>query len=143
MRPIEFRGMTISGEWVYGYYVNNHEAYEGHVIYNGKLLHIIQRDGYPRYYPESFAVKPETIGQFIGLLDKNGAKIYENDIIKAFGIIYKVEFNMGAFHFVNQKYNLDWRTIMNNERIYSFYNPMFFEKVGNIHQNKELIKESK
>jgi uncharacterized phage protein (TIGR01671 family) len=81
------------------------------------------------------------IEQFIGLLDKNGIKIYENDIIKAFGIIYKVEFNMGAFHFVNGKYNLDWRSVMNNERIYSYYDPMFFEKVGNIHQNQELIKE--
>ena len=72
MREIKFRGQKPNGEWEYGYYVGKDTIIPfGNVNYDLGFI-----DTSPCY-----EVIPDTIGQFTGLHDKNGKKIYEGDIL--------------------------------------------------------------
>ena len=83
---------------------------------------------------EDYEAIPETVGQFTGLLDKNGREIYEGDILDtpiSDGMI--VVFGTGSFHI---------NTISGAIHYFDGWMDKIdeFEIVGNIHDNTELLK---
>ena len=126
MREISFRGKhTHSYKWPEGYYALDRL---GHFIFC--------RDG------QTFEVIPETVGQFTGLTDMNGTKIFEGDIVShPWGgeriVHFQICFESGEFVAVPPKTMRDVWTI----RISGNTDAM--EIIGNIHDNPELLEVSK
>ena len=138
MREIKFRGKRLdNGEWVYGdllhidgscliYFGCKDKTIELNIDRNYIIAVEIFRD-------EIAVVNPSTVGQYTGLKDKNGKEIWEGDIV-------------------------EWENLMktNMRSVIAYRDRMFcfvdannepeeiwccsFTKIGNIHDNPELLK---
>ena len=128
MREIKFRGKRINiDEWVYGFYFQR-KSEDGrdkcHFIHDGNCI--------------QYMVKPETIGQYTGLKDKDGKEIYEGDILKWF------EEN-GRFQYKGIAENKPGWFLIKDElacrrilvRLMEAYN---IEVIGNKYENPELLE---
>lgn len=125
MREILFRGKDIKGNW--------HIGLLAHI---GNAWYISNKTG----VSTAFEVIPETIGQYTGLTDNNDNKIFEGDIVKAYGrkgAVTANKFNCGCcypvYGFAVCEYN--------EETPSDLIEINDCEVIGNIHDNPELLKD--
>lgn len=135
MRTIKFRGKTRgNGKWYYGSLVYSDEI-------NAAIHFQIGRGLVKRM--DWVYVNQETVGQFTGLMDKNGEWIYEGDILKwNNGEMYVVKFRRGMFYASVEECN---EGILGGFPLHYFtkHEDREFEIVGNIYDNPELLKGGK
>lgn len=127
---ILFRGKRIdSGEWAEGYYVPMGEY---HYILTGRLELVPYLDF------EHFLVNPETIGQFTGLTDRNGVKIFEGDIVhvKACSCCFT-----GCVIYWSEEARYACKTKSGTR--YAICARFEFNVIGNIYDNPELLEVNK
>lgn len=134
MREILFRGKRCDNDmWVEGFYccLYDSKGNESCRIYTGYA-----ETDCGDFYPDWFEVDPETVGQYTGLKDKNGKKIFEGDIVRYGDTVHKVVFEQrnDTAHF-GLVYS-DIETLP-----FDYYQDLKqIEIIGNIHDNPELLE---
>ena len=131
MREILFRGKRIdNGEWVTGFYVHYDDTKDNHEDDCDYIVGIHTGKHFP-----FFEVIPETVGQYTGLTDKNGKKIFEGDIVERKRSdktsYYQICYDEGIASFIGLRGIGFTRFVYDSER---------FEVIGNIYDNSELIE---
>ena len=85
-----------------------------------------------------FDIDPETVGQYTGMTDKNGTKIFEGDIVRHIDTMrHVVEVVNSEVYFDTEMLEFGFR--YSNELFHCQFNNEF-EVIGNIYDNKELLK---
>lgn len=124
MREILFRGKRKdNGEWVEGHYTI--DTICGDDTYLSPVIH-----GNPKHIYDCswFEVIPETVGQFTGLTDKNGKKIFEGDIVVSYDMFGRKD-DCGI---------VNWNDLFVSWHIgeHSMYNRIAtYEVIGNTHDS--------
>jgi len=133
-REILFRGKSIStGEWI-----------EGDGIHYPKSINYLGTcwiDGMEDRANDWIQVDPATVGQYTGLCDKNGVKIFEGDILRDGlgddGVVTYFE-SIASFKYQvgNEVWNLNEGDPNRSTQL------QYTEIIGNIHDNPELMEVS-
>ncbi len=136
-REILFRGKRIdTGEWAEGFYCGGNER---KTLRPCIFVYIPDRQSY-----DCQDIIPETVGQYTGLKDIHGVKIFEGDIIKQYE---KTQFgdpvsDFGLIKWDNKECMLfRTSTRIGKDRLVTSRD--IYEVVGNIYDNPELLEVSK
>ena len=129
MRP--YRGKRIdNGEWVEGSFISKYDK-----------AYIVPVDGSDiepmampwNYHIGMWEVHPDTVGHFTGPKDKNGKEICGGDKIEFNMEVFSIEYHGASFALINAAGEWDgYLMVADSDRM---------EVIGNIHENKELLKQ--
>ena len=126
---VKLDGTPVESKWVYG----------GICQFNEDRSIIYQTE--PEF--QKYSVYTDTVGQYTGLKDKNGRKIFEGDIIRRFNrngqeiMSYVVKWYSDCCMFVLDCIDFD----MEFDTDFTVFYGDEFEIVGNIHDNPELVRK--
>ena len=137
MRVVLFTGKRVdNGEWAFGNFIEDKWGDD-----NGNTVYAILQD---RVAPEIAAlwtpvkVIPETVGEYTGLKDKNGKKIFEGYVVTYIGEVCVVEWDDETAKFVLKNENL----LCDFEEVWCNRFKSKIEVIGNVHDNPELLEVS-
>ena len=135
MRTIKFRAIGIdpstekrTGEWAYGYY--EYDSY-------GSCHFISVTETNPELKQYNVLVDPSTVGQFTGLLDKDGKEIYEGDVLEQRDMN---RYEKGIVDYRLSSFKIKWFDKICNHSEILHNNSSLSQVIGNIHDNPELLK---
>lgn len=140
MRQIKFRGKRVdNGKWVYGNLVNCSDCI--YIVYEAFA------DDYRWGFENVFIpIDHATVGQFTGLIDKNGKEIWEGDVL-----LHKHQIDGNFVDFTYENYLVAFNTKYSGFEYYPIINKHVkqwttrplggdeIEIIGNIHDNPSLL----
>jgi len=131
-REIEFRGFD-GTKWYYGDLEYNRKA-------DVARIHTYKKDG---SYDKQYSVNPDTVGQFTGMTDKHGVKVFEGDIVYVYDF---TSIYASKYRGVVKMYRGSWCVEYKDSIFDMVAHPRLFfddfadrktEVVGNIHDAKQ------
>lgn len=145
MREILFRGKDVYGIWHYGDLINLTDEIK-QICNHTQLEH-------------AHGVAPETVGQYTGLTDKNGKKIFEGDIVRytrtnmyapecsfhgqTIVSLHLILWDSSVSAFVSRHYSLPDKRIVGKGSVVLYDDRAkanIIEVIGNIYDNPELLE---
>ena len=153
MREILFRGKRLdNGNWIIGQLIN-YEDGRARIIKSHTDIFCYEKDE-SIIQTVANMIDPSTVGQFTGLTDKNGTKIFVGDVIKTdngkqkaisvvkYGnfrpkMIYHMFRNYIGYEPKQDQHGVYCET--DNEQMVLFDSPTCIEVIGNIYDNPELL----
>lgn len=143
MRTIKFRGKFVYANadgsliWIYG------SLFQNDTLRNVGKAKIFKTDTYDGTIANNEVILG-TIGQFTGIVDRNGVEIYEGDIIQTYDskgkpILHEVYYLENEARFATKL--IGYENLNEGQLTQKWINELGFEVIGNIFDNRELLQK--
>ena len=143
MRTIKFRGKFVYANsdgrliWIYG------SLFQTDTLRNVGKAKIFKTDTYDGVIANNEVILG-TVGQFTGVVDRNGVEIYEGDIIQTYDskgkpILHEVYYLENEARFATKL--IGYENLNEGSLTQKWINELDFEVIGNIFDNRELLQK--
>ena len=143
MRTIKFRGKFVYANadgsliWIYG------SLFQTDTLRNVGKAKIFKTDTYDGVIANNEVILG-TVGQFTGIVDRNGVEIYEGDIIQTYDskgkpILHEVYYLESEARFATKL--IGYENLNEGTLTQKWINELDFEVIGNIFDNRELLQK--